>query len=74
MSTIERMPMNASARAESISSVSRLRLVSTRSDIWKRYIGIVSISRFTTSENAATAIMFVRATERQAASGLTGPT
>ncbi len=31
----------------------------------------MSISRFTTTENAATAIMFVRATERQAASGLT---
>ena len=66
--------MNASARAESISSVSRLRLVSTRSDIWNRYIGNVSISRLTTSENAATAIMFVRATERQAANGLAGPT
>ena len=66
--------MNPSARAESISSVSRLRLASTRSDNWNRYNGIVSISRFTTTENATTAIRFVRATERQAASGLTGPT
>src|SRR5215217_896972 len=74
MSTIERIPMNANARAESISRVSRLRLVSTRSDIWNRYIGIVSISKFTTTENAATAIRFARATERQAASGLRGPT
>src|SRR3954468_2204348 len=70
MSTIERMPINPSARAESISSVSKLRLVSTRSDIWNRYSGIVSISTFTTTENAATAIRLVRATERQTASGL----
>jgi hypothetical protein len=37
-------------------------------------MGNVSISRFTTTENAVTAIRLVRATERQTASGLTGST
>jgi len=49
--------MNTSARARA-SAMFRAAARQHASDIWNRYIGIVSISRFTTTENAATAIRF----------------
>jgi hypothetical protein len=52
-----------------MSKVSRLRLVSTRSDKWNRYKGIVSIIKFTNVENTATEVSVRRPDKRHAVKG-----
>ena len=52
-----------------MSRVSRLRLVSTRSDNWNRYKGIVSIIKFTNVENTATEVSVWRQDKRHAVNG-----